>query len=205
MWHFSFDFQLCVLNDCLPFFFTLWLAPCHFIFLFHSLSLFLTSQINIDLRAQVLGGAVVNHPSGSQANLPGCQMCRSGVLRCVKSPHYRPKAKPRKWMKLSLSLFPVPHDPLTLLCSLCILGWDNRLTFNQPHRHNLSFLQATKLLLSRNELMHLTPSKAFFALYFLTLSKNDEDSGKVDMFDKVSEACFISHYMCHSCSHIINL
>lgn len=126
-------------------------------------STFLTSQINTDPSAQVPGGAVVNHPSGSQANLPGCQMCRRGVLPGVKSPHYRPKAKPRKWMRLCLSLFPVPHDPLTLLCSLRMLGWDNRLTFNQLQPHNPSFLQATKLLLSGNAFMHLTPSQAFFA------------------------------------------
>lgn len=141
-------------------FFTLWSA---FFFFTHShFSTFLTSQINTDPHAQVPGGAVVNHPSGSQVNLPGCQMCRSGV----KSPHYRPKAKPRKWMRLSLSLFPVPHDPLTLLCALRILGWDNRPTFNQLHPHNPSFLQATKLLPSRNALMHPTPSSALLAPSF---------------------------------------
>lgn len=144
------------------FFLTLWSA---FFFFTHShFSTFLTSQINTDPQAQVPGGAVVNHPSGFQVNLPGCQMCRSGLLPGVKSPHYRPKAKPRKWMMLSLSLFTVPHDPLTLLCSLCTLGWDNRPTFNQLCPHNPSFLQATKLRLSRNALMHVTPSPAFLAL-----------------------------------------
>lgn len=179
---------------------TLWSAPCHFLFLFHSLSLFYISDIS-NQHAQVLGGAVVNHPSGSQVNLPGCQMCRSGMLPGVKSPHYRPKAKPRKWMRLSLSLFPVPHDPLTLLCSLRILGWDKRPTFNQLHPHNRSFLQATKLLQSRNALMHLRPSQAFFAPSFLTLSKNHEDPEKWGMFDKVTEACFFRN-TCQACTHI---
>lgn len=55
--------------------------------------------------------------SGSQVNLLSCQMCRIGLLSGVKSPHYGPKAKLRKWMKLTPSLFPHPHD--LYLCSLC--------------------------------------------------------------------------------------
>lgn len=99
-----------------------------------------------------------------------------------------------------------PHDPLTLLCSLRILAWDNRLTFNQLHPQNSSFLQATKLLLSRNALMDLRPSRAFFAPPLtLTLSKNHEDAGKGDMFNKVSRARFFSQYMCHACTHIVRI
>lgn len=57
--------------------------------------------------------------SGSQVNLLSCQMCHIGLLSGVKSPHYGPKAKLRKWMKLTPVLFPLPHDPLTILCVLC--------------------------------------------------------------------------------------
>ena len=102
-------------------------APCHLIlhlapsyFLFPSLSVWLP-HINTHTHAcretQEPWGVAVTHPSGSQVNLPGCQMCPISGLPGVKSPHYRPKAKPRKWMRLSSSLFPVPHDPVTSLCS----------------------------------------------------------------------------------------
>lgn len=117
-------------------------------------------------------GVTVNHPSGSQVNLPGCQMCHIGVLPGVKSPHYRPKAKPRKWTKVPPSLFPVPHDLLTSLCSLCtwmpqspILGCNNRTTFNQAHQHSPYFLQAMDLLLPVNPLVLPTLSWAFFARF----------------------------------------
>lgn len=53
--------------------------------------------------------------SGSQVNLPDCQMCRIGVLPGVKSLHYGPKAKPRKWMQLSPFIISSPPWPPNLL------------------------------------------------------------------------------------------
>lgn len=70
------------------------------------------------------------------------------------------------------SLFPVPHDLLTSLCSLCtwmpqspILGCNNRTTFNQAHQHNPYFLQAMDLLQPANPLVLPTLSWAFFARF----------------------------------------
>lgn len=136
---------------------------------FSHTSVFLTSPPTVDTHVRMLGGADVNHPSCSQVNLPGCQICCSDVLPGVKSPHYRPKAKPRKWMRLSLHYF---QSPMTLLpcCAHSaplrlqpspIPGCNNRTTFNQLHPHNPSFQQALKLLLlSENPCRHPPLSKA---------------------------------------------
>lgn len=133
-----------------------------------SLSLCLSFSVHLlDILSHTLtcrAASAVNHPSGSQVNLPGFQMCRIVVLPSVKSPHYGPKAKPRKWMRLLPLLFPVPHDPLTSFSSVCtsmppspIMGYNNRTNFNQPHWHTTSFLRAMDLLLPVNPLMLRTP------------------------------------------------
>lgn len=76
----------------------------------------LTHRQTLTCRAAfVPWGVTVNHPSGSQVNLPGCQMCHIGVLPGVKSPHYGPKAKPRKWTKVPPFIISSPSWPSNLL------------------------------------------------------------------------------------------
>lgn len=154
-------------------------------------------------------------------------MCRIGVLPGVKSPHYGPKAKPRKWTRLfPPSLFPLPPRPPNLF----VLSASPPTATSMPRANNRTTFGRATLALPRvpagrrptagcesthasNSVLSFlrwrSPPSVFlflFSFFFFPLpSKCPEESVKRKVLDKEPRSCVSQQHALHGAGCFLSL